>query len=737
MNSAPVFSEYGQSLWLDHGSGNPRSDQITAWIERGLVRGLTSSSGWVQGEHFQALLQTNALRLLAHAGLTSDDLLLGLIVEDARRIADDLLPIYERSNGEQGFLTVEIDLRSYPDQTAMLNSLLELWQRINRPNLLIGVPVSSETLPVFEAALVRGINVSASMLCSLEQYLAVLETYLRSLEMRLEKGESLEHIVSTAVFYVGDIDEHVNRRLGEYEGEGVEAKRAAALIDQTALAIAKLAYAQLNVSGDDDRFLRLAESGARMQRIVWSRFGQNHSQEPLNYIGALIGPNTVMAPSLKTIESLENGDIQTPTLEEGLSEARGKLQALEAIGLSMQQVAEQIMSTLIEERKAGYDAVLEAMESAIEALKAELGPAAAYYPDVLQSLIEIDSVRRVWQSDSSLWTDERRVAKQIETKFGWLDLPQHLDAIADEITVYTRDLRETGIQDLVVVTSGCVKALIEALLKDQGDSDSHLHVFDTAEKELALGWSKAVDPALTHIVCIPHQEQVELVVGSIESIGALLDGVDGRALAERGTIVSQGDALKRLKKSGYEFRDSFLIPEDLPYHYAVIGYPLFVAAAWMNRNLHTLQAGFSRMMNRCLPAVPIERNPGVGLASAITAAQQSGIKHLVVSGDTSWTGYCNWVVQFWEQAGLNTALEVELVCLDEVADLDSGEGKSALIYLSEGVQPAQQYGDMIDAGVPVIIIPLGKNPGSEGELVALFEFATALLGHVFRFNPFG
>ncbi|MGD8621276.1 MAG: transaldolase family protein, partial [Anaerolineales bacterium] len=254
---------HGQSVWLDEALTDFQDPRIQTWIQEGKLTGLVSSKGLFPGAQVESLYENPDLRLLAHAGLSAEEVLKALVVEGFRNAADALLPIFEASNGEDGFIAIDIDPCPYPDQEVMYNSIIELWNLINRPNVLISIPADREIIPLFAELFEQGINLNASMICSLEQYLSVVEVYLQSLEARLEAGKGIEHIVSIASFLIGDADKQINELLGRFTGDGAEALRAGALIDEVGLAIAKLAYAQFNVSFNDERYLRLAQAGGR------------------------------------------------------------------------------------------------------------------------------------------------------------------------------------------------------------------------------------------------------------------------------------------------------------------------------------------------------------------------------------------------------------------------------------------------------------------------------------------
>jgi transaldolase/glucose-6-phosphate isomerase len=736
MEAIELIQGHGQSVWLDHASESLRDGQFLDWIEQGWITGITSSTGLMPGSHVQGLIKNPWVRLLAHAGIPDDDILRDLLTESYREIADFLLPIFERTNGEDGYVSLDIDPRVVQDQEAILSATLNLWHEVNRPNLLISIPATTETLPVLAESLEQGINVNVTMVCSIEQYIDVVDVYLSALDKRLERGNGIEHIVSTASFPIGLIDLHVNRELQKFKGEGAGAKRAGALNDKIGLAIAKLAYAQFNLSFSSERYLNLSRRGGRVQRPLWTGLNTNQNVSSWEYVEQLIGPHTISAPKINALSELQIRDVPGPTIEEGLSEARGELQALESIGITMQQVVSDITATIFEKKGEAIVEVLDEVHGRRNILERELKPVLAQYRTILDELDEMEIPRRVWQADASLWGSDRRTIKDVSGRMGWLNLHLNESEIIQECRNCILELKENDVRKLVMVTEESVGKLITALGTNSSSDVDDLVVLDLHDPGQLQSTLGELDPKQTHYVFIVSSYQGELLRKSIQALQPLLHGSDEQAPTGLFSLITYPEVTSALGSPKDAARKVFSIPANLPFHFSALGYPGMLAAAWIGKDLKAISTGLSGAMNRCLPTTPIQWNPGLALASSVAGAVRSGVSRIVLAADSDWSPYCDWIEAFWDDAGLFEYQDVD-VSLDIELERLSGKGDDGLVIFLTGSGAAEsRLGRLIESGVPVKVIDLNQTDEAVGELVGLMSFSTAVLASIWKHDPF-
>lgn len=726
----------GQSVWLDHTSKSFKDDQLREWIESGWIGGITSSVGLTVGQQAHELLTSPDLRLLSHAGMQDEEILLDLIVAEYRAAADLLLPIFEHSNGEDGFITVEINPHTYPHQDEMLQATEKVWNLINRPNLLISIPASEDTIDVLSLALDQGINVNATLISSPEQYLDVLEAYISALEGRMARGAGIEHVVSTVSFFIADIDQHINQELEKFKGDGTEASRARTLIDEIGLAIAKLAYAQFVVSFRTERFSRLAEAGGRVQRILWMGLANNKNKTPWDYMRHLIAPDTITTTTFAAMEGSQVADEIGQTLEEGLSEARSKLTALESLGVMIEPAAEEIQRSRVEDKRTGYTSVIHSLLDRVKALSLEIEPNLGRYQQIVSDLDSKDISSRIWQADTSLWTEDRKASRKISERLGWLDLPQHIRTIADDCRSFAAELKAEDIRNLVVICPGSVGDLLRAIGYGLDDPTLHLFIYNPDAADELARILEEIETVRTHFVYMVGHAHRDVLNDKSGEAWARLQEQTGMDPAEQATLVAGKAAAEAFQKSGREFKQIFALPEDIPFHFAGLSFPGMITAAWAGLDLEDIRAGVSSAMTDCLPAVLTARNPGLALAAAIASELTSDHGQIMLTGGAAWSPYMSWMERFFLDAGILLPEQVGHIRIEDATEILSKEKRPLVIMLREPFEFEKELETLAAMDVPVKILEFEACPFSAGRLVGLVSFTNAALGHLLAVNPF-
>lgn len=265
-----------------------------------------------------------------------------LAIEDIQSAADHFRPIYDASDGQDGFVSLEVSPELAHDTQGSIAEGRRFWQAVDRPNLMIKIPGSDAGVPAIETLLTQGINVNITLLFSIEGYERVIEAYLSALETRIAKGEPVDRLASVASFFVSRVDSAVDSQLeAKIEAAQSESEKAAlrALLGKAAIANAKLAYARFQEVFGGERFAKLKSAGARVQRPLWaSTSTKNPEYRDVIYVEELIGPDTVNTMPLKTIEAFADHGVAKRTVDADLGGARAQLAALAAAGIDLDRV---------------------------------------------------------------------------------------------------------------------------------------------------------------------------------------------------------------------------------------------------------------------------------------------------------------------------------------------------------------------------------------------------------------
>ena len=359
--------EQGVSVWLDSLTRDMLQDgSLKALIDQGL-RGQTSNPTIFQGAITKSKIYDGQIRTLSQGGHIPFDICWGFMVEDVQGACDLFAPLYKSSGGKDGFVSLELDPTKANDTEASIKQGLELWPRVNRPNLMIKVPATKAGLPVVKRLLSEGFNVNVTLLFAVERYDEVITAHVEALEDRVSRGLPIDQIASVASFFVSRVDTEADKRLDKIGGPD-----AAALKGKVAVANAKVAYEKFVERTATPRWQALADKGAQVQRPLWASTSMKDPKRPdALYVDELIGPHCVNTMPDNTLKAIADHGKTAPTLtKEHIAEAHKVLDSLKAVGVDLQDIT---LNTLVTEGvqkfEDSYNELLAAVDKAAHALK--------------------------------------------------------------------------------------------------------------------------------------------------------------------------------------------------------------------------------------------------------------------------------------------------------------------------------------------------------------------------------
>jgi transaldolase len=363
----------GQSVWLDDINRTwLQNGQLQRQIEEEGIRGVTSNPTIFEKAISSGTAYDDQISELIRRGLSAGEIFEAVEVEDIRHACDLFRPLYDATNGGDGFVSIEVAPQFARDTEGTIGEVRRLWGSVDRPNLMVKIPGTVEGVPAVRTALCEGINVNITLLFSIFNYERVARAYVEALEDRLSRGRSVDRIASVASFFVSRVDTLVDRTLDAAIAaeDNTETKaRLSALKGKVAVANAKLAYAKFQELFGGEDFARLREAGAKVQRPLWASTGtKNPAYSDVLYIENLIGPDTVNTMPTKTIEAfLDHGQV-TRTVDQGVDEAREIMVTLAAHGVELDDLTAQLEDEGIVLFQKSFDALLAGVESKRAAL---------------------------------------------------------------------------------------------------------------------------------------------------------------------------------------------------------------------------------------------------------------------------------------------------------------------------------------------------------------------------------
>ncbi len=371
MNTTLQLLEAGQSVWYDNIQRNLlKNGEMAGMIARGEIRGVTSNPSIFMNAITKSQDYDASLLPLVDSGLSAEEIFFRLAIEDIQAATDLFLPLYRQSKGGDGYVSLEVSPYLANDTESTLAQVKKLWQLVDRPNLMIKIPATKAGIPAITAAIAAGINVNVTLIFSLQRYSEVMDAYLKGLEQRTAAGMPVDTIASVASFFVSRVDTNVDKRLQSIvQAGGAKAKQAEVLLGKAAIANARLAYAAYKKVFNSERFLKLKQQGARVQRPLWaSTSTKNPAYRDVMYVEELIGRDTINTIPQQTLNAfLDHGKVR-PSLEEDLTGATKALADLETLGISMDEVTYEL-------EVEGVKTFADAFTVLLDAVKAKTGAA--------------------------------------------------------------------------------------------------------------------------------------------------------------------------------------------------------------------------------------------------------------------------------------------------------------------------------------------------------------------------
>lgn len=362
------FHVFGQSVWLDY----IRRDLLSSGEFARLVR-----DDWVRGVTTNPSIFAKAIagstaydaaleRFLTRADEPASSLYERLTIEDIRHAADILRSVYDATDRRDGYVDMEVSPRLAHDTAGTLDEARRLWAKVDRPNLMIKVPATPEGLPAIEQLTSEGLNVNITLLFSRAGCQQVVDAYMSGLEAFAERGGRLDAVASVASMFVSRVDAKVDpqleARLASASGSLATVLRK--LVGKVAIANAKLAYQDWKQTCRSERWRALARRGARVQRLLWASTSTKDARfRDVLYVEELIGRDTVDTITPATLDALRDHGTAAERLEEGIAEAHDHMAALARTGISIDEVARELLDEGVRTFSSAYDKLLESIEA--------------------------------------------------------------------------------------------------------------------------------------------------------------------------------------------------------------------------------------------------------------------------------------------------------------------------------------------------------------------------------------
>jgi transaldolase len=368
------LKDYGQSVWYDN---IDRAQLVSGEFERMLkedgIVGVTANPTIFQKSISSGHAYDEQMQQLISEGKSTNEIYEALVIKDIQTVADLLRPIYDSTEGKDGYVSLEVSPELAHDTEGTIAEAARFWQMVQRPNLMIKIPATPEGIPAIRKTLSNGINVNVTLIFAIESYRAVAEAYIQALEERKAAGKDIKHIASVASFFVSRVDVLVDPLLAkkiQATSDAAEQQKLKALQGKAAIANARLVYQDFKHIFNTPRFEELKQAGAHVQRPLWaSTSTKNPTYRDVLYAEELIGPETVDTMPLETVEKFADHGRVRLSIEDDLAGARQTIDTLEQIGIHYSQITQQLLDEGVQKFADSFHQLFAGIDSKKNAIK--------------------------------------------------------------------------------------------------------------------------------------------------------------------------------------------------------------------------------------------------------------------------------------------------------------------------------------------------------------------------------
>jgi transaldolase len=354
-NKIKSIHDFGQSIWLDFFDREiMNSGKLKNLIKDDSVTGVTSNPSIFEKAIISSSDYDEDITALAQQKNSNEEVFLSLEVKDIKRAADLFKPVYEKTNGEDGFVSLEVSPHLAHDTEGTIKQARELWKAVDRKNIMVKIPATAEGLPAIRKCISEGININITLLFGLPRYREVTDAYISGLEDRVKANQPIDKIASVASFFLSRIDVLIDplleeKGLGELKGE-------------VAIASAKKAYQIYKEVFNGERFKSLEAKGAKRQRVLWaSTSSKDPSFSDVKYVEALIGAETINTIPLETLDAFNDHGHTANHLEDDMDRANSVMAQLIAHEIDINKITQKLEDEGIEKFNKAYGKLLEAI----------------------------------------------------------------------------------------------------------------------------------------------------------------------------------------------------------------------------------------------------------------------------------------------------------------------------------------------------------------------------------------
>lgn len=742
MNPLKELAGQGQSIWLDYIRRNLiRSGELKRLVEEDGIRGVTSNPTIFEkaiagSTDYDETLGT----MLAQGSQTPvEKLYEPLAIEDIQMVADALRTVYDSTNGDDGYVSLEVSPRLAHDTEKTISEAKRLRAAVNRPNLMIKVPATPAGIPAIEQLIADGININVTLMFSMGHYEAVARAYVQG----LARCSNPAQVASVASFFVSRVDTMVDKAL-----ENIGTPEANALMGKIAIANSKVVYRRFLEIFHGEGFAALRQRGARVQRPLWASTGtKNPAYSDVLYVENLIGPETVNTLPPDTINSFrDHGRIPGATVKEGLDDADRALAQLSRVGIDLNAVTEKLQQDGVAAFAASFDQLMAALEkkrqsmlgAELDRLELHLGSYQRRVDRRVAQWQKDQFSRRVWEKDYTLWSKD--LQPELTDRLGWLALPETMAKEVSTLTAFAGKAKADGIKHVVLLGMGGSSLAPEVFQQTFGNAAGYpeLQVLDSTHPAAVQAVEGRIDLAHTLFLVSSKSGTTMETNSFFYYFWDKLKQIESDPGRHFVAITDPGTPLEKLAQERH-FRAMFNAPDDIGGRYSALTVFGLVPAALIGADVGDILARARRMSGACAANAPDGHHPGLLLGAALGELALAKRDKVTFLCSPSLAAFPSWVEQLIAESTGKDRKGIVPVANESLAAPESYGADRFFVYLrldgDENHSLDRQVAALEANGHPVARLDL-KDKKDIGQEFFRWEFAVAAAGAAIGIHPF-
>ncbi|MEQ9618148.1 MAG: bifunctional transaldolase/phosoglucose isomerase [Deltaproteobacteria bacterium] len=745
MSRIKDLTKLGQSIWYDYIRRSfLTSGELKALIDEGL-RGETSNPSILEKAIAGSSDYDEDIKALVEQNKSVNEIYEALALKDIAMAADEFRPLYDKTSGGDGYISLEVSPTLANDTRNTIKDAKRYFVTLGRPNVMIKVPATSAGIPAITELIGSGINVNVTLMFSLEQYMAVAEAYIKGLERLASEGPSVfkghmvNRVASVASFFVSRVDTAVDAELEKVGKTGLQGR--------IAIANAKLAYEEFRKTFKGPRWKKLADLGARPQRVLWaSTSTKNPAYPDTMYVDELIGPDTVNTVPPATYKNFKDHGKVAVTLTKGLKKAKDDVKKLGRQGVDLKEITDTLLKEGVRKFAESFEDLMESIKEKREDIRSEKQPYSAslgeFQPAVdktIQKIRDKKIIQKIWNFDYLVWEDN---PTEISNRLGWLHIPEVMMDALPGINSVVDEVRADGYTDALLCGMGGSSLAPEVIRETYGVKDGYLDVavLDSTDPGAVLEQKNRLDLSKTlFIISTKSGGTAETLSFMKYFYNEVLKEVGKKEVGRHFVAITDpGSNLEKIAKE-LKFRKTFLNDPNIGGRYSALSFVGIPPAAFQGVDLETLLGRAIRMLhNNESCNCPVEGDhSGAWLGAILGELTKAGRDKVTLVASPPIDSFGSWVEQLIAESTGKNGKGILPVDREPLAPPEYYANDRLFVYmrLAHDNTYDAEVKALEEAGHPVVRINLKDIYDIGGEFFR-WEMAIAVAGMIIGIHPF-